>query len=376
MFSFQDKIIIIISSQDWGNNLLSKHLYAKELSKKNQVYYIYTTAKESLKENVTITSINENLHLVHFKTPIKGISKLPSFMIDLQTKKIIHQFFKKTELNKVDLVWNFDQSKFQNLTPFKAEHLIFHPVDYIIQANPYKARIADGSDLILSVSQAILDQVNTKTPKHFINHGLDEIFLNYTKIEKPVFLANNKINIGYLGNLRMKLIDWKNMIKAVQENKQINFVFMGPNEISNLGGTIQNQHIQQLKTLPNTYFTGELTKEEIVKIFPYFDLFWLCYDSNTYSIEVSNSHKILEYLSTGKTVISNYISSYQDTNLLEMVENNEAISDKIKIVTRNLENYNSTEKCQQRINFAKENTYKKQLERIETIINTLNTGHL
>jgi hypothetical protein len=51
------------------------------------------------------------------------------------------------------------------------------------------------------------------------------------------------------------------------------------------------------------------------------DFFWICWDINKFSRwDGSNSHKILEYLSTGKPVVSHYVSTYKDSDLLVMLK--------------------------------------------------------
>lgn len=372
MFTFKNKTILILSPEDWGTNLLSKHLYAQELSKDNMVYFLHTCPHPSQKKYIETVSISKNLTCIHLKSVVRGIFKLPSFYIDLQNnfiiKKILHEI-----AQPINVIWSFDQAKFQNLKQFKANVSIFHPVDYIVKEAIFLTKIANSADVVFSVSPAILNKINTTTPKHFINHGIDEIFLIENKsFEKPNYIKTDTINVGYVGNLQMKLIDYENLLKTVRENPTIQFVFIGPDKKSNLGGATKFNELDTLKSFQNTYFTGELSKNELIKILPFFDVFWLCYNHKKYLIEVSNSHKILEYLSTGKVVVSNYISTYKNETILEMVMDNNLLVEKLKEVSSQIVQYNSIKKQQQRINFTKENTYKKQLERIEILINSLN----
>lgn len=371
MFTFKNKTVLILSPEDWGTNLLSKHLYALELSKDNKVYFLHTCAHCTQQKFIETSPVSKNLTILHLQQVVRGIFKLPSFCINWQNYFIIKKIL--TKINEpLDVVWSFDQAKFQNLKQFKATTTIFHPVDYIVKESIFLTKIANHADVVFSVSQSILNKISTSTPKHFINHGIDELFLEENESsEKPIFIRPNSLNVGYVGNLQMKLIDYINLIKTVRENPIVNFVFIGPDKKSNLGGQQQFKELDTLKSFKNTFFTGELSKTELVKIIPFFDAFWLCYHHIKFPTEVSNSHKILEYLSTGKVVVSNYISAYQNESLLEMVKDNNLLSEKIKEVTSQLDFYNSPEKQQQRIAFAKENTYQKQLERIEKIINEI-----
>lgn len=51
------------------------------------------------------------------------------------------------------------------------------------------------------------------------------------------------------------------------------------------------------------------------------DLFWLCWKIDVNQLwDGSNSHKILEYLSTGSPVVAHHVSMYQNTDLLYMLQ--------------------------------------------------------
>jgi hypothetical protein len=365
-FKFENKTILILSQQDWGINMLSKHLYAKELSKNNNVYFIFTIPQKHQTEKVIIKTLSSTLHLVYLKKKVVGVTRLPSFLIDFQTKVIIKEILATLKIKQPDIVWSFEQSRFQNLKQFKAKYSIFHPVDYILQAKQFLPKIANSANIVLSVSEKILDSIQTSTPKYFINHGVDESFFSKTKLTSPPpFIKKDKTNVGYVGNLQMKFIDWKNLIKTVEENATLNFIFIGPHSNSNLGGKIEHAELIKLKSLKNTHFTGAMDKKSLIEILSFFDVFLLCYDHIKFPIEVSNSHKILEYLSTGKVVVSNFISTYKNSDLLEMIDDNEKFSQKLKEVTSQLEFYNSPKKTKQRITFAKQNSYKKLLQAIE-----------
>ncbi len=369
MFEFKNKTILILSPEDWGKNLLSKHLYAKELSKKNQVYFLHTSPHPNQNSFIKSEQIEDSLTLIHLKKVVKGIHKLPSFAIDLQNKLIINKvnFF----INQpIDVVWSFDQSKFQNLKQFDTKVSIFHPVDYIEKAQPFTSKIANSSNITLSVSHKILNEIKTSTQKHFINHGLDDIFATHAnKTNTPLFIDKSKPNVAYVGNLQIKLMDWEALFNTVELNSNINFVFIGPDSESNIGGNKKFKVLDEIKKLPNTHFTGAMTKTELKNILHFFDAFLISYDHKKFPIHVSNSHKILEYLSTGKVVVSNYIDSYKDKNVIEMVTDNKNLPNKLKEVCNNLTEYNNPEKQQERINFATDNTYQKQITRIENLLN-------
>ncbi|MCC7333012.1 MAG: hypothetical protein IT232_10450 [Flavobacteriales bacterium] len=371
MFVFKNKTILILSPEDWGVNLLSKHLYALELSKNNTVYFLHTSPHPQQKELISTYKIQENITLIHFKKVARGIFKLPSFLIDFQNKYLIQKLYNKIE-QPIDILWSFDQSKFQNLKQFKAKISIFHPVDYIKSVNPFVNRIANSANVVLSVSDPILNTIDTKSPKFLINHGIDNSFFQHgQKVVTPIFLVEDKLNIGYIGNMLIKLLDWETLIEIVKTHTECNFIFIGPTDKSNISSNNKNKAIDTLKSFSNTVFTGQMHKEELASVLPFFDAFWLCYDNNKYPIEVSNSHKIMEYLSTGKVIISNYFEIYKNSGLLEMSQSKIEFIETFNKTINNIHELNNAELQKKRIEFAKDNIYEKQIERIEKIINGL-----
>jgi uncharacterized membrane protein YgaE (UPF0421/DUF939 family) len=80
---------------------------------------------------------------------------------------------------------------------------------------------------------------------------------------------------------------------------------------------------------------------------------------------------VMEYLSTGKVIISNNITTYSHRpDLVRMIqsrENNEALPALFKETITNLHIYNTAAAQLVRIDYARENTYSRQLDRIEAL---------
>jgi hypothetical protein len=79
---------------------------------------------------------------------------------------------------------------------------------------------------------------------------------------------------------------------------------------------------------------------------------------------------VLEYLSTGKVVVSNHLSFYQDKELLEMAPfgKNHELPKLVQHVAENLHYYNSLENQQARKQWALDHTYERHIQRIEEYI--------
>jgi hypothetical protein len=87
----------------------------------------------------------------------------------------------------------------------------------------------------------------------------------------------------------------------------------------------------------------------------------------------SNSHKIMEYLSTGNAVVSHHVGAYSGLGLLQMGEDSstEELLNTFKDTLNNLDTVNNLENKIRRIQFGLDNTYLKQIMRIEEKINQL-----
>ena len=86
--------------------------------------------------------------------------------------------------------------------------------------------------------------------------------------------------------------------------------------------------------------------------------------------QLASPHKMMEYLASGKVTVSTYTDEYKDKrHLLEMVDNIKEYEATFEKVVENLDFYNSNEKQEERIKFAKNNSYEKQFERIRLLLN-------
>ena len=102
------------------------------------------------------------------------------------------------------------------------------------------------------------------------------------------------------------------------------------------------------------------------------DIFLICYDVQKNQSKGTNYHKIMEFFSAGKVIISNNISTYKEQpELVQMIgdrEDNKRLPELFHQVIGNLASYNSSDAQRVRSTFAKRNTYASQVERIEKII--------
>ncbi len=364
-----NRTILIISPESWGINRISKHHYAIALAQKGNRVYFLNPPNRGLKEvSLSETEIS-GLIKVDYTPTLKGLNRI------LQLSELLFTFLNNFDVIKIkkkipyqlDVVWSFDPFRFQNLKRFNALVSIFHPVDH--HQGTLDLKTAKTADIVLSVSHEILNKYkSTNKPLFFINHGISSIFLNQKKISKKI---DSRIRCGYVGNLLSFGIHWPNLLQIVQENDVIEFHFIGPYSENNLGKMQGiDDHIKQLKKYKNTFLYGALPPEEVSNKIQTYDLFLICYNPEAYYKIVSNSHKILEYLSTGKVVVASHTATYEHLakGLIEMVRDSSELPKKFKRVVNNISTYNAEKVQAKRIAFAKLNSYQNHLIEIEKII--------
>lgn len=359
----KNRIIYILSPEAWGTSFVSKHHYASMLAERGNKVFFINPPSSQFKKN----EISANLTVVDYTVGIfRGVNRLPAFA----RKKLNRYLIKKLEKltgKTPDIIWSFDPFRFQNLNLFGAKCKIYHPVD--VHFSSLEKEAAVTADIIFSTAHKILDRFDRlKTPRFFINHGLAAHFLEIPE-EIDFKTPLSTINIGYVGNLNYQFLDKGTLLKILTENPGLNFYFIGPYEKSNLSDNINSDFIYSISQLSNVYLLGPKPSKDLPAYLRNFDLLLMCYSGDKNIAQMANPHKILEYLSSGKVTLTHYIDEYKtQDNLFIMCQSNEELPSRIKYVINNLSELNNEESMQRRIKFAAENTYVKQLERIENLL--------
>jgi hypothetical protein len=132
------------------------------------------------------------------------------------------------------------------------------------------------------------------------------------------------------------------------------------------------EFIQFLINQVNVELHGILNATELAIAYQQMDAFLICYDIQKDQSKGTNYHKVIEFLSTGKVIISNNVSTYKNlNNLLVMCEsrlNNNELPSLFSNVIDNLKHYNSPYNMQYRRDFSLTNSYVSQIFRIEQIM--------
>ena len=362
---FVNKTILIISPEPWGQNHISKHHYASMLSQMgNKVYFLNPPRVKVAYEVVRIAN---NLFEINYPLSFRGINKLPLFLSFFLQRSIAKKI--RSICSIFDVVWSFDPFRFQNLDVFGAQLKIYHPVD--IHSAKREITVAKRANLLFATSNKILERfTDLDTPCYKINHGLSDHFMvSHNKVIN--FLKDQtKINVGYVGNLNYKYLDKNLLLNIVNQNKNCDFYFIGPYEKSNLSdGNHDIKFIENLAGLENSVLLGPKNSLDLPVYLSAFDIFLMCYKGDDNVSQLANPHKLLEYVSTGKPVVTHYIDEYKDTgNLILMAKKNADIPKLFKESLKNLDDYNNEDLQRKRKEFARNNSYRNHIRKIEHII--------
>ena len=147
---------------------------------------------------------------------------------------------------------------------------------------------------------------------------------------------------------------------------------------ANLSGSADEEtdaFIAELLQTSNVLLHGAVTPAILAAEIQYMDAFLICYDVQKDQSKGTNYHKVMEFISTGKIVVANNITTYKNRpDLVQMVperEHNKMLPGVFKEVINSLAHYNAETAQENRKKFARENTYNNQLMRIENFLHLL-----
>ena len=128
---------------------------------------------------------------------------------------------------------------------------------------------------------------------------------------------------------------------------------------------VVTQFIESLKQSKNAHLHGALPRAELLSALRAQDILLLFYDVERYAGACHNSHKILEYLSTGNEILSLPVLEYAQSSLISQAADRNAYLEKFEEL---LSTKTDIELQHDRIAYAADHTYIRQIERILNII--------
>lgn len=346
---------------------MSKHHWAELLAERgNQVLWLDKPGTPPLSTAAVRGTVQHFIQ--HHWLP--GINQLPTWAQRWYSNREIERI-EAVAGRKVDVVWSFDTSRMLHLKK-EGRLVIRHPVD-LLMVRGGKGTFSDA-DLLLTTSGAIateLDKLAGAAPVLNIGHGLDARWLAHSP-HQPAQPAGKRILATCAGNMAIRFMDWEVIHKEVMDHQDIDFRFIGPYQ-----PTPTDPWFEQVFNASNTEFTGFMPPADLVQELLRSDLLFYCYRADKWPEQLSNPHKVLEYLAAGNPVVGSYTSEYEGKHpkLIAMARHRWDHPELLSDVLRNLGEWNSPELREARISFARSRTMEVQLALVEDTLGTVWKNH-
>jgi len=348
--------VLIISPEPWNGHFVSKHHYAITLASLGYLVYFLSPPDNAVSDITIAPTRYENLWSVRSPQVAKGLRFYPKMLRNMLERRWLERLEQKMGA-RFTTVWLFENSRFYDMG-FAGNRLkIYHSVD--LNQNFHVKEASQSADICFCTTDHILNEVVPYNNKVFkIHHGVNLLPKTVSlSDEKYKCFSSQKINATYIGNLAMQYLDVELLANMVRAFPHVQFQFVG-------GYDEKTPLYQSCHDAKNVTWWGKVDSELIPPILEASDVVMVCYQKRYY-VDQSSPHKMMEYLASGKVIVATYTDEYKDKqNLLEMAYGSEAYRDVFEKVLGNLPFYNSPEKQEERIRFAKEHSYEKQLEKI------------
>lgn len=310
--------IYLNSPQVWSALKVSKHHYARALAARGHtVYFIEPPGAGGSARPVVSAGPCNGLAVVNYRTFFPYALKFHAravfdTLMRRQARRIVRAIGRAP-----DIVWDFDNAgQYADLSAFGDAFRIFHPVDDLAPG----ARSAKSADIVVSNAQRYLDRL--VSPPRFarvVGHGLTAEFIDRARaIAADPAAAGppgdpDRPLVAYVGNLEHPGIDWPAIEAMTARASQARFMMIGP-----FGERPDAGPPASLRARANVEFTGPRSSAQILTTALGVDVWLMAYDPSRDVNGGTNPHKLLEYLATGKAIVSNWAEAYAGTDLVTM----------------------------------------------------------
>ncbi|MDW3211699.1 MAG: hypothetical protein R8N23_17660 [Reichenbachiella sp.] len=359
----RNKTILIISPEAWSQLHVSKHHYAKHLTSHNTVYFLNPPS-----DRFKITSSEEKGLYVIDNSSLRGVHYLPPFLSQYITAWEISQLEKKLS-TKFHIIWSFDPSRLFNLKRLKQKLRIAHLVD--LNQTYERNILLKTADLGLTVTNSISKKLSTnKLIVHNIGHACAQHISTSSSPDPKKLPGVNKVKAIYIGNLIRDAVDWEVLYQTAKKYQEVDFIYFGSDEreIKKLNENKDFHYLWECYQLTNTHFPGRIVANQIPQTLLLSNIQLIAFKTSFHK-EQTNSHKILEYMQSGRVTVATYTEDFDGNDeLMVMSEHNHEYVSLFNKVLTSLDQFNSDGRMAKRKKLAQENSYEKKIELIDHLI--------
>jgi hypothetical protein len=351
------KNIIIVSNEGWGDIWFSKHNYAYELSKRNNVLFIDPPGRWSpmdlVRSRIGYTTISPSLRVLRYTNRTPALNDRLFELNNTLVSNDIRNRLKKDGW-PVDLFISFDPARLYEPTLLGAGTSLFIAVDAYDGRIRGERYIFDRVDRIVTISEQISkDLERYKKPLLTISHAISS-----EEFEAPVQPMPQRDFGLYVGTLD-KRVDIGMLKKITEAHPEVPFLLIGRFA---LPGVEEAERLIRGGRHGNVHYLGVLPFKEL-KAYIAASRFCIApMDFDWPGNDISH-HKIFQYLAFGKPVFCNVFTEYIPIAHLLYMRNDQQGS--LADLAHFLANGESMSLVNDRIEHARTKTYEVIFRRIE-----------
>jgi glycosyl transferase family 1 len=353
--------VLLISPEYWQGHFVSKHHYALTLAKSGfSVFFLNPPVDELQKVEVRAVAESTNVFEVSSPPVARALRFYPRWLRNWLESRWLKHLEQQTGVN-IDVVWLFENSRFFDMAFAGRRLKIYHQVDLNQNFQPEIA--ARTADICFCTTDYIREKLLPHNSEIYkIHHGVEiPSELNELQNEQLGQFQSATVNVAYVGNLEMAYLDTDILAELAREFSNVTFHFVG-------GFKKDGRLMNACKQMKNVIWWGKVDSRLILSILEHANVLLVTYHESRYKDQAS-PHKMMEYLASGKTIVTTYTDEYKDKrHLLEMVDRTQDFPEAFARVVENLDEYNSIEKQKTRIEYARQHSYDRQLGKIITLL--------
>ena len=287
----------------------------------------------------------------------RGLAYMPGLMRNWLEKRWLERL-EEASGHCIDAIWLFENSRFFDMRFAGSRLCIYQQVDLNQDFNPKIA--AATADLAIAISEPIEKRIKPSAQHYLrLTHGVatgHESSIPDASLDEQ--FSPGMRHAVLVGNLDIPYLDLKLLEHLVRDHPEVRFHFVGSyNESGDLFRAVGHAD--------NVVWWGRQKSEALPSILRRADLLLVTYLTDRHREQLANPHKLMEYLASGTPILASFTEEYDDRpELVAMAENAAEFRRKFSRLIFNDQMLSDPGGIKKRQDYAADNTYSRQLDRI------------